>query len=580
MQSYLKSLLATCESRDGHGLLTATKEFDNPVGRHLATKRSIQLIHQMSRQAPERVAESVADKWAYRGTKQWFERYSATLREYSQVWLDAEKEIRLALDQVRGRERALRERHEDELDERVLREVQPLVDDVIHLATSANGLVRRAHDASARETGLRATAMAPWLAVEPLCATSRRQGIVLSPDDRRLAQLWAADKGSNSSYWTTAMESARRAERVACELYSELYGTATDLSVLQLQSSDTSWQIADVAVGGRMIDVKNARRSFSSPEAYSEHCVPRFKTSRTGGQDVTVSAFLSPYLAPLQCEEIVWIGETTLAELQHLFKAFRSDYLELKVVGDTSSYLPPWVFDYPVECYRARDAAVNALRGSTVALPRACPIGAQVLAHRSRGLPQSEVEMEAELLAQTLRRFDTLRRPVLFLHVLNRFCSALKDGRSFPERSLREIMFPFTGNDATAVQGQWVSLAPLAVCDPLGTIEALISLLAKVALFCGDSARRFTVFRLASPAILQGRDRHGPWQTIFAYCGGWRRLEAGGSVRCGQNPLYLGQEGTLTCALCQKLICPNCGFCTHDCPEYVKRRDCRPRSPT
>jgi hypothetical protein len=59
------------------------------------------------------------------------------------------------------------------------------------------------------------------------------------------------------------MESARCAELVALALYRDLFGHSEDLSILPLFApTDRRWQTADIATGARLVDVKNARRSF------------------------------------------------------------------------------------------------------------------------------------------------------------------------------------------------------------------------------------------------------------------------------------------------------------------------------
>jgi hypothetical protein len=41
-------------------------------------------------------------------------------------------------------------------------------------------------------------------------------------------------------------------------------------------------------------------------------------------------------------------------------------------------------------------------------------------------------------------------------------------------------------------------------------------------------------------------------------------------VRCGQNPLFLGQNEP--CGECGKLVCHECGYCSERCPLCSPRQ--------
>ena len=383
----------------------------------------------------------------------------------------------------------------------------------------------------------------------------------LHGDDNELIASWSAPDDL-SSYWGKAMKSAREAEVAAVRLYRRLYGKAEDISILQVKSpNDNRWRCADIETSGRSIDVKNARRSFSSPNSYSEHCVPKFKRDRNN-HDVIISAFLSQY-NDHDDPAILWLGETTSNAIRKLQNEFSSEYLEITFPngrGD-SSFLPAWVFDYPIECYRLRESVFSQIHSPEFAFPsHECNIGSNLLAGRlSRHKIQDHIGFEAKQLEQRIKRAG-LSRAVLSLHLLDRFCKCLVENKELRDTRIDEILFPGTDN--------WQF--PLCVYDPLETVRNIWKVLLAISENCREQARRFSVFRLRGHNILQGMLK-GRWMTIFAYCGGWLRLdESLPYVRCGQNPIHLGKNDS--CPSCHRLICHHCGFCYSQCPACDARQ--------
>ncbi len=171
------------------------------------------------------------------------------------------------------------------------------------------------------------------------------------------------------------------------------------------------------------------------------------------------------------------------------------------------------------------------------------------------GRTDDALYQEVKLLEQRIKKCG-LSRAVLFLHILDRFCCVSLDDNTFKSTKINKILFPENINNKKI---------PLGVYDPLETIWNLWNLLVDVSEKCLQEARKFSRFKLSSPNILQGEDGDGNWITIYAYCGGWLKLKDGTPVRCGHNPLYLGQKGTSTCQTCKHLICPKCKFCSKQC---------------
>jgi hypothetical protein len=408
----------------------------------------------------------------------------------------------------------------------------------------------------------------PWRAAHEVHALAQREQVVLNDADDNLARQWC-NSPTHSTFLEEQMRSARCAEVASLDLYQQLYGHAEDLSILQLRTPlDRRWQLADIWTNGRMIDIKNARRSLSSQNSYSEFFVKRFKSDRIAGQ-VVISAWLSHYFAfqggPL------WLGETSESEIDTLCSTFDSEYLSVGLSAQ-STRLPPWLFDYPEAVYSQRDVAIAHLRDVAFQWPRSSrgfAAAAPAVHDRGAALPRKS---ESSLIAQRVRADGWLRRPVLFLHVLDSFCRQAVAGRSFPHEELRDALFPSHSIIADIVE----DLTPLAVADPLGTIHALLETLRDVSEYCQDQAIKFTSFQLSRPGILRGRlGVAQPWVTIIAYCGGWGRLPDGSPVRCGQDPLYLGKNAR--CPSCNKLTCHSCGFCTRECRLCDERqRKCPP----
>lgn len=397
----------------------------------------------------------------------------------------------------------------------------------------------------------------------------------LSVEDRQLVDCWLRD-AKHDSFQKEKMRSARQAELVALEIYDELYPTVEDLSILQVRAShDERWKLADLACGNRMIDVKNSRRSFSSPDSYSEHCVPRFKEDRFG-QGVIIAGFLSPYF-PAGSEQrnsygeqrVVWLGETSFESILRLGNTYQTATLTLDFSRQGISMLPPWIFEYPAPYYVGRDQALAMLRAAAedaavssrsifAAILSGEPSRCHYLAQNGRRDPDLIVESEA--LCNQLATLEHFGKPALFLHILSRFCQTGSVNESFPASSLRRLIFPRRDDlfgDLVTQGTPWIR------CDPLRIIAGLINILEEVSKTCLREAISFEAFRLSGPNILQGRSRGGTWRTIWAYCGGWRNLPNGSWVRCGQNPIYLGPDAP--CEACGFLVCHACGYCSRRC---------------
>lgn len=415
------------------------------------------------------------------------------------------------------------------------------------------------------------------VAVEPWKCTARIHDFINRPipslgsEDKKLALLWCSDDDHrDKAFMREKMFSARRAERAAIDLYALIEGHATDLSMMQLNhSADDRWQEADILAGGRMIDVKNARKSFGSHRSYSEHCVPKFKQRRDTGQDVIVSGFLSPYDSSIETtgstlsrpivnrgehihgDSLIWLGETSRSQIDKLRSEFDCSYLSVGI--DIGQLVPGWLFDYPQKLYQQRDVALANLERC---------VGSITSNISLLGKNDANLGIETALMNQRFSSSKPPSRPRLFLHVLDRFCSSKAKGDSFNAQELCRIIFPHK---------RWLGEeTPLATYDPLCMVYELIEVLKKIDDYCSKVRLDFTNFKLRGPGILQGWN--GRWVTIIAYCGGWGKLRKDKKIRCGKNPIYLGYDEN--CVACGRLICHRCGYCSSTCTK-VKERQAR-----
>lgn len=507
-------------------------------------------------------AASATALW-YSHRKRFFEMYQARWREIVDYISDV-------IEECRKENERLRSRHGIELlaasEPPLGREIAAITDLSLRLSSRveiATTYAAEQKDHDAKTIGLFEQFFASPAAVRLFAHLHPAQ---LDNDDVRLAAFWT-NSYPGSTHWHSAMLSARRAERSLLRAYAMLFGIARDLAVEQLSDGDdTRWKLADIESGGLLIDVKNARGSFSTTNAYSEHCVPRFKHDRDQGE-VVISGVLSPYVKeerpePSGDQPLIWLGEATRAAIDRLATEFQSDYLDVQLhTNQGRSFIPPWLFEFPHEAYRARDDVLAELKSSPIRFPRhELPIAATLLLD---ALPSNDdkslVLHEATQLRSRIARIG-LSRPCIFLHIIDRFCRSHRDGSRFPGQALKTVLFP--REDATA---------PLAMFDPLATISNLLDTLAKaepdLTRFC------FTRFRLSAPGIFRGFDEEGREQTIIAYCGGWRSVGSR-TVRCGKNPIVLGEDHP--CEVCGYLVCSACGYCQQGCPGLKRQQDWKP----
>lgn len=411
------------------------------------------------------------------------------------------------------------------------------------------------------------------------------------PDEDLSPQIVASVLGF---YEGPRLISARVAELAAIEYYEKLGSDVVDVSIRQLAGENEFWKDFDLFVDQRPIDIKNARRSFSSRRAYSEYCVPRFKLDRSTRREVTITGVLSEYMGEDRVGQkmgghCVILGEVRKSEITKLLYWMNRKFgavLDFEGLWQ-ESYQPGWVFDYPAKHY----AAIEEVKDQIASLlddflqnggaPEHIPgILLLLSSNGARARELSPTALHRQIIDEltSLRADCGLSRPALYLYITGRFLSAIvsgEDGKALSE-ALQDMLFfendlpedasvehPYEGSDyaflVRAIPRPWNY--PAGLIDPMAYIHTLVNSLASAAGVAHAMGLKFRSFRMTHPEVIRGLTSEGKWISVIAYCGGWRRKPT--KVRCGQSPLCLGNN--MVCRLCGFLICDACGFCTNGC---------------
>lgn len=374
-------------------------------------------------------------------------------------------------------------------------------------------------------------------------------------------------------YEASRLLSARFAERAAAAYYVALGYKVTDISITQIDGGDDRWKDFDLLVGDRPVDVKNARRSFSSPEFYVEHCVPRFKQARGSDAEVSIVGVLSDYhmAEKIMGDETTYqiLGEVRVSDIRRLYVWMRKRFgLLLNFDGLwKAGYQPGWVFEYPKEHYPGRTTAtvvmardiINRFIGAGVSVDN-IPGWLLTLCQDLELVEQLKLSAEKRRILCDLYSLNEqlgFTRPALFVYVMGFLLESIANEVQADrvEGALRDLIF---------VEG-----SPLGLEDTQGYIAKLVDVLLRVQ---NESIRqeiKFVAFKLTHPSILRGQRCDGLWMTLLAYCGGWRVSPV--KVRCGAAPLFFGQNEV--CPSCGHLVCDECGYCSQNCDLVVMRQE-------
>lgn len=407
-----------------------------------------------------------------------------------------------------------------------------------------------------------------------------------SPRDVKLCLAWAgvysdalthpngtALSAQLEHYEASRLLSARFAELAAADYYVALGHKVTDISITQIEEGTDQWKDFDLLVDGRPVDVKNARRSFSSPESYVEHCVPRFKQARGIDAEVSIVGVLSDYhtAEKIMGDETAYqiLGEVRVSDIRQLYVWMRKRFSHLLNLDGLwkAGYQPGWVFEYPKEHYPGRTTATVVMAREIISQFIRANISADsipgwllTLCQDRELVGQLKISAEKHRILCDLHSLSEqlgFTRPALFVYVMGFLLESIANEvqANLVEGVLRDLIF---------VEG-----SPLGLEDTQGYIAELVDVLLRVQ---NESIRqkiKFVAFKLTHPSILRGQRCDGSWMTLLAYCGGWRVFPV--KVKCGAAPLFFGQNEV--CPSCGHLVCDECGYCSQNCDLVVKRQE-------
>ena len=311
--------------------------------------------------------------------------------------------------------------------------------------------------------------------------------------------------------------SARAAEIAAADYYASLGCSVVDVSIEQLSRAGDRWRDFDLLVGGRPIDVKNARRSFSSPEHYVEHCVPHFKHDRVSNAEVSVVGVLSDYqtvpelLASKAAIQV--LGEVCITDMRRVYLWMRRRFghvLELDGMW-RPHFQPGWVFEYPQRHYPDRVVGMRALSDLLARLHNAGVTADRVpgwmfvlcedeqsVAFASTAIPARRQEVIGDL--RSIGAVIGFSRPALYIYVMGVILEAIAARE--PARHLEQALVDclFFRNSAAAH-----SSSPLGLDDSQAHVSKLLTTLLKIQDEITAQGLQFVGFSLRHPSILRGK---------------------------------------------------------------------------
>lgn len=432
-----------------------------------------------------------------------------------------------------------------------------------------------------------------------VCARSSSvSGIELDTLDLRLVEEWRGSSGVDNltidnlfegridSYESCRLLSARVAEKAAIRFLESLEPYVTDESIGQVTGEDSDWLKYDLATPQRCIDVKNARRSFSSPDSFSEQLVKSWK--KTSSSEVVILGTLSDYVTEQQFRntefgEVLILGEVSRSEilqLEHWVNSEFSDLLSVDFKGN-HTFLPGWIFDYPVSYYLSNledfESKVAAFLLRVTSASRDAEDRSPTL-DRKQLVPKwllsfvdderivkpflkSTDELEIWQVVRRLKQNKGWSRPAVYLMLM---ASILSKSKGSSNENLPKLWGEFLF--ASEVNGRSF---PLGIHDPMQQIFSLKECLEQIWHRSRGLLSEFSSFRLVGPNILRGKTKSGDWKTILAFCGGWQ--EHPFKVKCGKNPIHIAESQS--CTTCGKLRCSSCGHCDQSCPSNISRRN-------
>jgi hypothetical protein len=385
-------------------------------------------------------------------------------------------------------------------------------------------------------------------------------------------------KSKLGRYDVCRLLSARVAEIAAVDYYRSIGKSVIDISITQLENTDQSWKDFDVSADSKPLDVKNARESFSSPDTYVEHCVPRFKKERNSNKDVSIVGVLSKYHAKADIivkdqTDCLILGQVNVKDIRSLYRWMVDRFGELLNLDGmwNVGFLPGWMYEYPPEQYRHRQSLIAQIEevlaqmGATGFCPTKSIPGWFFVLCQNRGLAKmfdlSSRTREILVDLYSLEEKIGLTRPSLFIYSMGIILETMnaKDSSQETAHILKKLIF--VDNDQSN---------PLGLIDTQLYIANIIDLLLRVKEEIRRQNIHFKSFKMPHPDVLRGQRMNGQWMTLIAYCGGWQKYcdgwqEKSFDVKCGTSPLFFGEHKVSSS--CGRLICNNCEYCCKACHD-------------
>ncbi|MEZ5470496.1 MAG: cold shock domain-containing protein [Marinicella sp.] len=401
----------------------------------------------------------------------------------------------------------------------------------------------------------------------------------MSSQDKDLALTWAK---TDNDYEKAKMLSARGAELISAEFFTQLGKSVKDIAIHQVTRESDDWKSHDLVIDSRYsVDVKNARRTINS-NSFVEYTFKQFKKDLRG-KNVLILGVLSPYLSLAELEnkpkwnrkQVKILGVTSHNIVKNLEKQFSKRQLSVDF-GDFQRW-PIWLFNNHLGWFSNQQEAIEEFRGCVKKvkpedwneckfslIPVFLIAGLKIPKHYLDKLLPWQIWYLNKIVACSASGNLTL--PWLYLFTFSHFIEAITnigsaESKSYTPEGYNEVLFSINSDDVLSVSEY---SRPSSLIDPLQVIQKLIETLNilwnnrySTQL---NSLKRF-IFR--GKGLLSATNSQGKLVTVLAYCGGY--IE--GKGKCGNSPLIIGLHEI--CNSCNMLKCNKCGYCSEQCKTEI-----------
>ena len=376
----------------------------------------------------------------------------------------------------------------------------------------------------------------------------------------------------------TQMISARCAEKVAIEFYNKIRGDSVDYSIQQVSKilRNSKWKLCDIKSGKFLIDVKNARRSFSNPATYSEQFIKNFK-SDDYQRPVNYLGTLSKYKTEAQEKDsndvdVNILGEVNHEDIKHLEDWVNTSFntslqidlsrIRKENTRQKGNFIPGSMFEYPLEFYpddheiESKFEKLKEWKESNN-VSKNIKIPLRIMAEKSLEIDKEDIPKTDYILITKIINMKAsigITRRSIYLLILAFTIESLDAEYKYKPDMWRKILF-YNDNYNN----------PLGLFDPERYVITLIEVLEALWEKEKGTLSKYNSFKLSGPNILKGMKSGSKPETVIAYCGGWINDGINSKKPCGRSPLYLGNSEL--CNYCSYLICPDkaCNTCKENC---------------